>query len=126
MTGAAIADLDGRRVLVVEDEFLIADDLARALGHAGAEVVGPFPSVSRAMAGVADARVDAAVLDVNLDGRMVWPLADVLLGRGVPVVLATGYASGAIPRAYAHLPHYEKPVSPVELARVVADRIATA
>lgn len=111
--------LRGSRILVAEDEFFIADEIARALAAAGAEVMGPVPDVGRGLVEAAG-RPDAALLDVNLQGMMVWPLLDALLTRGVPVLLATGYDSGVIPAAYAGVPRYEKPVAPEDLVRALA------
>lgn len=116
--------LRGRRILVVEDEFFIADEIARALKAAGAEVAGPVPSVEQALAALAaPGALDAVLLDVNLDGTIAWPVAEALLARGVPFVLATGYDSGVIPAAYAHLPRHEKPVAAGDLVRAVAERL---
>ena len=121
MTGAAAARLDGRRILVAEDEYDIADAIAEALAEAGAEVLGPVPTVARALhLATAPGRLDAALLDVNLRGEAIWPVVDALRGRGVPVVLTTGYDPSAIPQAYASLPRCEKPVTGRELVRSLA------
>lgn len=110
--------LAGRHVLVVEDEYLIAGLLAEALVEQAATVVGPASSVERALALVAQAdTLDMAVLDVNLRGEDVYPVADVLTARGVPFVLVTGYDRHAIPRRYRDGMVLEKPI---ELADVVA------
>ena len=70
--------------------------------------------------------LDGAVLDVNLGGETVWPVAGALAARGVPVVLATGYDEGTIPPDHAHLPRCEKPVDahavPRALARAISGR----
>lgn len=116
----ATRKLEGMTVLVVEDEYMIADDLVRCLARAGAQIVGPAPSLAVATELAAGSRLDAAVLDVNLRGTPVYPLADALRARGVPVVLATGYATDAIPPAYADLPHCEKPVTPEAVCDAVA------
>ena len=100
----------GRRVLVVEDEYVIAQDLKSSLENAGAEVLGPVPSVARAMALLdADAAPDAAILDVNLGTEDVFPVAEALRERGVPFVFATGYDAWSLPSAYAEVPRWEKP-----------------
>ncbi|HVG48881.1 MAG TPA: response regulator [Rubellimicrobium sp.] len=99
-----------RRVLVVEDEYLLAEDLRRGLEDAGAEVLGPVPSVADALALLAtEAPPDAAILDVNLGGEMVFPVADVLRERGVPFMFATGYDQWSLPQAYTDVPRCEKP-----------------
>ena len=116
MTGRNLA---GRRVLVVEDEFFIADDLAKALSALGEEVVGPVPAVAEALRVVADERLDLAVLDINLRGVPVFPVADALRAKNVPFVFATGYADTAIPAAYASVPRWEKPYREDDLARAL-------
>ncbi len=79
-------------MLVVEDEYVIADDIARTLGWLGAEVVGPVPDRDEALALLSSGkRIDLAVLDINLHVEVVHPVADALQDRGVPFVFATGY-----------------------------------
>ena len=110
--------LEGCRILVVEDEYLIADDMRGALLDAGAEVLGPVPTVDAAMSLVAaEPRLDAALLDINLGGTMVFDLADTLTSRAVPFVFATGYDDSAIPDRFANVPRLEKPV---KLRKVLA------
>jgi len=105
--------LEGRRILVVEDEYLIADDMRGALLDAGAEVLGPVPTVDAAMSLMAaEHQLDAALLDINLRGTMVFDLADTLTSRAVPFVFATGYDNSAIPDRFADVPRLEKPVKP--------------
>src|ERR671910_940460 len=78
----------------------ISDDMARALQKLGAEVVGPVPTRDKALALVEAGRVDAAVLDINLRGQTVFPVADALRERGVPFVFATGYDPSTVPAEY--------------------------
>jgi CheY-like chemotaxis protein len=92
---------DRKRVLVVEDEMTIAlliEDMLTDLGH---EVVGLAMRLPQAMELAATAIVDLAILDVNLDGRMSFPVADLLSARGVPFVFATGYGSAGSKSATA-------------------------
>lgn len=103
--------LSGQRILIVEDEYFVADDLAQQLEAAGAEVMGPAPTLERAVELLEAEEPDAAVLDINLRGERVYPLADDLKRRGVPFVFATGYDARVIPDAYASVPRCEKPVS---------------
>ena len=118
MTGVAAQTLGGRRVLLVEDEYFLADDLAKALAELGAEVVGPVASVDDALDLIeAGERIDAAVLDLNLGGEMSTRVADALEERGVPFVFATGYDAAAIPPRHAGVPRCEKPVSPEGILR---------
>ena len=100
-----------RRILVVEDEYLLAYDLRRDLEAAGAQVLGPAATVSEALRLLDGASLpDAAVLDVNLGGDKVFPLARTLRSRGVPFVFVTGFEAWALPREFAEVPCYEKPV----------------
>ena len=116
---ASHSSLASRRVLVVEDEFFLADDVAEALRALGAEVVGPVPTGAMALALLDGERVDAAVLDINLRGETIFPLADVLRARGVPFVFATGYDESATPPAYRDVPRWEKPFNPQDLVRAL-------
>lgn len=86
--------LRGRHVLIVEDEYLLADDLSDALSDVGAKVVGPAGSIEQATALILSREpIDVAILDVNLRGEMVFPVADALRQRGIPFAFATGYDS---------------------------------
>lgn len=116
--------LAGKRVLVVEDEYIIASELARTLEDAGAEVVGPAGAVEDALELVASDgdRLDGAVLDVNLRDERVFPVADALAARGVRFVLITGYDETSIPQAYAAVPRCEKPVDKRQLMRLLSSR----
>ena len=109
-----------RRVLVVEDEYYLADDMAQALARLGAEVVGPVPTRDKALALLASGeKIDAAVLDINLKGETVFPVADALAARGVSFVFATGYDESAVPPAYRDVPRWEKPFNPQALAKAL-------
>ncbi|MFH5923573.1 response regulator [Roseomonas xinghualingensis] len=113
--------MTGRRVLIVEDEFFIADDLVQALQDLGAEVLGPAPTRQQALDLLAgEERIDFAVLDVNLQGEGVFPVADALNARGVPFVIATGYARSTLPPRFQNVPHWEKPFDPDTLVRALA------
>jgi CheY-like chemotaxis protein len=113
--------LAGRRVLVVEDEYFVADDLDRALKTLGAEVVGPFASREKALeAFISGEPFDIAVLDINLQGEAIYPVADVLLEAGVPFVFATGYDKASLPEPYRDIPRWEKPFDPGELAKALS------
>jgi len=98
------------RILVVEDNYLVADDLRQRLQAAGAVVIGPVPSVARAEALLGDhAEIDCAVLDVNLGEESVLPLADHLAERGVPFVFLSGYGREALPPRFASAALLHKP-----------------
>lgn len=115
-------DLQGLRILVVEDEYFIAEEMAEVLSGAGADVVGPLATVAGALRAVREERLNAAILDVNLGGQMVWPVVEALGNRGLPVVLSTGYDAGALPPPYLGLPRCEKPINP----RLVVELLAQA
>lgn len=124
MTGSKGNLLDGRRMLVVEDDYLIASSLVRALEAHGAEVVGPAASVQEALELMAaEARLDAAVLDINLAGDRVYKVADALKARNVPFAFATGYDDWIIPDAYAGVPRMEKPVDTRDVVRMLAGQV---
>ena len=100
------------RILVVEDEYLLADELAIELNDEGATVLGPVPNIERALALLeGDASPHGAILDVNLGDEPVFRLADVLAERGVPMVFTTGYDRSAFPERFAHVPRCEKPIN---------------
>jgi two-component SAPR family response regulator len=103
--------LAGRRILVVEDEFLVAEYLSEILRSAGAEVLGPLGRVGEALEFLKaePRRLDAVVLDVNLHGQPSFPIADELIRQGVRFVFTTGYDGGAIDAAYRSFPRCEKP-----------------
>ncbi|MBK8210374.1 MAG: response regulator [Rhodospirillales bacterium] len=112
--------LSGRRVLVVEDEYMVAADIARALEDDGANVAGPAGSIQEALELIAaESRIDGAVLDINLRGQLAYPIADALRARGVPFIFATGYDARIIPEAYADAPRVEKPVNISVIARLL-------
>ena len=115
----------GCRVLVLEDEYLIAEEIAAELEQAGAETIGPVARIHEALDLVrGSGRIDAALLDVNLGSEAAWPVVDALLARHVPLLLATGYDASAIPAAYAALPRCEKPISGRDILRALARLLA--
>lgn len=115
--------LKGRRLLLVEDEFLIASDLARLLRQQGAVVLGPAATVRSALDLLAtDASPDGAVLDVNLRGELAFPVADELWARGVPFIFTTGYSNDMIPDRFAGVPCCEKPFEGPEVVRALSSQ----
>jgi len=91
-----LSPMQGLRVLVVEDNWLIAETICDLLVDRGCTVVGPAPDTERGLRLLADERPDGALLDINLAGTLSFPLASVLQDRGVPFVFMTGYDDGAI------------------------------
>src|SRR4029079_220917 len=100
----------GNRVMIVEDEALVAMALRESLDELGFSVLGPFSRISEAMIALRNNRIDAAVLDVNLGGELFYPLADVLAADHVPFVFITGYGAEEIEPRYAHVPILQKPI----------------
>lgn len=117
--------LAGERVLIVEDRYLIASELADQVTRLGGEVVGPVRNVTAAAELLARQTVQIALLDVNLEGEMVFPLAEALADQGVPIIFLTGYDEEVLPPPWRERPHISKPVDPTRL-RAVLDTLARA
>jgi CheY-like chemotaxis protein len=116
--------LSGRRVLVIEDEYFLADDIARALRELGARVVGPVGELEEATSLVdADIAIDAAVLDINLQSDMIFPLARTLRARKVPFVFTTGYDRKSIEAEFGDVSLWEKPLDIPAMAHELAGMI---
>jgi CheY-like chemotaxis protein len=112
-----------RRILVVEDDFYVASSLAHCLEDEGVEVVGPVASVKEALDLIAEGgRIEGAILDINLKGETVYPVADVLRERGVPYVFTTGYDAVSIAQRQPDALCFEKPVVATQLIAALFDR----
>jgi CheY-like chemotaxis protein len=106
----ASSPLRDRRILVVEDEYLIAMSLQDALENAGSVVVGPVPSVDKAIKTIeSDPGIDAAVVDVNLGGVLAYPVADLLIARKIPFVFTSGYEDNVLRERYSQVKNCPKP-----------------
>jgi CheY-like chemotaxis protein len=126
MPNNAAFDLAGRHLLVVEDEYIIAADLASWLESKGAQVLGPAGSVEDALALLErDGTPDAAVLDVNLGEERVYPVADALKAAHVPFVFLSGYDRKAIPERYKDAPCCSKPLDRAQLLRALANALTS-
>ncbi|HEX8532611.1 MAG TPA: response regulator [Allosphingosinicella sp.] len=112
-------DFSNLRILIVEDEYFLAEDLASALRREGAEVVGPVGSLREAQDAVERERFDCAILDINLRGDMAFPVADRLEEAGVPFLIATGYNSASLPDRFTGVPRVEKPFNPDEVCAAI-------
>jgi CheY-like chemotaxis protein len=109
-----------RRVLLVEDEMLVVWLLEDMLADLGCAVVGPASSVNQALAMIDAEAIDAAVLDVNLNGKMSYPIADALTARGVPFAFSTGYDKDTLLDDYRSFPVLQKPFHRAELSAALA------
>jgi DNA-binding response OmpR family regulator len=109
-----MAILQGRRILIVEDEYFVAEAISQILEEAGAAVAGPIGWVEEAVSFVESegSTLDAAVLDVSLHGRASYPIADALTAHGVRVLFVTGYDRATLAPAYRGHPRCEKPLKP--------------
>jgi DNA-binding response OmpR family regulator len=119
------AVLEGVRVLVVEDEYLVAALVEDILKSAGCIVSGPIPRLAEALDAAGREACDVAVLDVNLAGERVYPVADVLSRRNVPFVFVTGYTNAALPGDYAERPRICKPFKMAELLGTLSNIVKT-
>jgi DNA-binding response OmpR family regulator len=108
------------RILLVEDDFLVGVQLEEDLNAAGHATLGPFNSLASAREAARSRAFDLAILDVNLRGEQVFPLADELIARGVPLILLTGYQPSDLPQRLRGLAHLPKPYDPAALARAIA------
>lgn len=118
--------LDGLRVLVVEDEMMVSMLIEDMLGDLGCEVIGPASRIEDALVLVDSAAIDCAVLDVNLGGQPIFPLADILRERGAPFAFATGYGDAGLREADRGTPVLQKPFREIDLARVLGELRKTA
>lgn len=115
------AKVRGLRVLVVEDEFLMARLLEDVLNAYGCEVVGPVPRLDRAVDAARTEALDGAILDVNLAGELVFPVAEALLSRNIPFIFATGYSIASLPPRFHETPRLQKPFPMTGLIELMAE-----
>ena len=111
--------LAGRRILVVEDETLIALMIEGILQELGCVVVGPVAKLGAALRLATEEALDAAILDVAIRGGQVFPVAEQLLARGIPFVLASGYGDWSLPGNLRDQPRLTKPFARHELEQQV-------
>lgn len=116
--------LSGRRVLVIEDEMTVAMLLEDMLADLGCEIVGPAVRLDQALAMIDLEAIDAAVLDVNLNGTKSYPIADALVARGVPFVFSTGYDKDTLINGYPSFRVLQKPFRQMELGRALGELLA--
>lgn len=123
---ANVADaLQGRRILIVEDDCVTAMDLAETLSTAGAEIVGPAGTIEAAFELLRPRpALDIALLDVEVEGANVFAVADELVKRAVPIVFTTGYERSEIPVRFSRARHCEKPIGIAAIAQALREQIA--
>ena len=109
----------GPRVLLVEDEIIVCWLLEEMIGELGYTVVGPAARISQALSIIESVAIDAAVLDLNLDGEPSYAIADALLERGIPFVFSTGYNKDSVREGYRSVPLLQKPYHIAELADAI-------
>ena len=124
MTDTNQLSLDGLRVLVVEDNYVLAESMRWALQGLGCEVVGPVPTAERALELVGAAKIDAAILDIDLQGLISTPIARKLGELGLPFLFLTGYESVALlPEDLHEVRCLTKPVDPDILAQALLEQM---
>jgi DNA-binding NtrC family response regulator len=124
VTASTENSLQGARVLVVEDEYFIADDLVRALEDAGAKAVGPAATAEQARALIKAQDVDAAIFDLNLRGVVASGLVQEVAAKKVPCLIVSGYGGEAVPPEIAEIARVEKPVNPKSVVSALATEVA--
>ena len=113
-------DLDGRRILVVEDSPVVAPFTAEVLADLGYQVVGPAPNMATARELIDGEIFDAAIMDIHIRGERVFSLCDALLEKGVPFVLTSGYADWELPDKWQHAPRLQKPYTIEQVQEVLS------
>ena len=117
-----MSPLAGKRILVVEDEALLATMVAEILEGGGATIVGPAATLKKGLILAADGRIDVALLDVNLRGESIDPIATMLFSRGTAIVFATGY--GERPAGpWTNAPMIGKPFTEADLLRAIGQAL---
>ncbi|HTZ03426.1 MAG TPA: response regulator [Xanthobacteraceae bacterium] len=114
----------GKRVLVVEDELMIRMLLEGMLTDLGHTVAAEAGAIEDALALAEEGEFDVAVLDVNLNGRPITPVVEVLIQRGVPFVFASGYGQRGVPEPYRQHPTLQKPFQVEALAQAIDAALA--
>jgi len=121
--GHSLGGLVGKKILVVEDEFLISMSVEEILSDLGMRVVGPVGNLVDGFAAMRAGGLDGAILDLNLRGEQTYPLAEALTAQGVPIVFITGYDSETVDTRYTHVPLLQKPIEFDSLKRVLVTNL---
>ncbi|OYY12601.1 MAG: hypothetical protein B7Y70_04940 [Rhizobiales bacterium 35-68-8] len=115
-----MTDVAGKRVLIVEDELLVAMSLEDTLRSLGCTVIGPVATLGEALRIAGDVDADLAILDVNLRGEQVFPAAEILAGRGVPLVFCSGFVGASpLPPCFSDALQVPKPYTDRVIASAV-------
>lgn len=114
-------DLKGRRVLIVEDSPVIAEDTEQMIAELGCFVVGPATNMADARQLAEKEQLDAAVVDINIRGGKAFPVLRILEDRGVPFLLTSGYADWSMPEEWQGRPRLGKPYNPLMLREMLID-----
>jgi len=115
-----------RRVLLVEDEALVAMMIQECLTEYGHSVVGPIGRAAEALAAAKQGEFDAAILDINLSDGMAYPVAEILSQRGVPFAFVTGYEADTVDERFSNVPVLQKPIERQMLQRLFVSNAASA
>jgi DNA-binding response OmpR family regulator len=115
------SELEGLRLLVVEDDYLVAAELCSALRRRGADIVGPVSSANRGRELVREQRPDCALLDINLNGILAFELASELRNAGIRTIFTTGYDAEFLPEELRSAPCLQKPVNLHSLVQMIQD-----
>jgi DNA-binding LytR/AlgR family response regulator len=116
--------LRGRRILILEDELLLALETKTFIWNAGGIVIGPYARVAGALEAIQVQPIDGAILDVNVAGILSFGVADALQDRKVPFVFCTAYGQDVVPPRFRRVPIVEKPLMPEMLIAALARAFA--
>ena len=114
--------VSGKRLLLVEDEALVGMMMKDSLTELGFSVIGPFSRIADAMQAAREETFQAAILDINVKGEMIYDLADAIAARDIPLIFVTGYGSEAIEERFKTVPVLQKPVDRTALERVLVSK----
>ena len=120
----AASPLRDRRILIVEDEYMVAMSLRELLETVGSVVIGPVSSIERAFEAIKlETGIDAAIVDINLGGVMAYPVADKLLAHSIPFVFTSGYGENVFRARYPQIRYCLKPCAFPKLEQALASAI---
>jgi two-component sensor histidine kinase/CheY-like chemotaxis protein len=120
-TSTGAVGVAGRRILLIEDETLVGTMMQEVLEALGFTVIGPIGNLDQAIAAATKERIDGAILDINIAGKMVYPVADLLAARAIPFIFVTGYLPDGIDRRFAHVAVLEKPIDSQTVGQIFAN-----